>query len=162
MADPNSPTRCIHVGPTGQCTREAQEGSDYCERHARAEDIELKHYLLTEPSLNAAARRQNGVEEIKNLREEIVLCRVLAERRLNMVESNADFLAAIGTINTLFTTLEKLVSSCHRLETSLGTLLSKDALLALAKKIVDVLASEVKDEVLVDKITEKILTLLDD
>ncbi len=160
--DPNSPTRCKHVGRAGQCSFEAQEGSDYCARHAKGTDLELKHYLLTVPELRDAAIRQNGLDDVKDLTDEIKMCRVMAERRFNMIDSNADFLAAIGTINTLYTTLEKLISSCHRLETSIGTLMSRDALLQLAKKIVGVLAEEVKDEALVDRITDKLLTLLDE
>ena len=128
--------------------------------------MSLKAYLLTNTDIAGAAGRHSQVEELKSLREEIALCRSLVERRLNMIETSADFLSAIGTVNTLFLTLEKLITSCHRLEVNLGTLLSKAALLDLAKEMVEILMSELEHvdgyEELVDRIGEQIVAAIAD
>jgi hypothetical protein len=117
--------------------------------------------MLTNPEISESAGRHNQAEELKSLREEIAICRSLVERRLNMIESNADLLAAVGQVNSLFLTLEKLISSCHRLETSLGTLLSRASLLDLARGIVGIIMDELEGiddyEEIIDRISEKII-----
>jgi len=165
---PNSPDRCQATTQYGQCPVQAIEGKDYCAYHLRDRDIEskmsLKAYILTNPDIAQAAGRHSQVEELKSLREEIALCRSLVERRLNMIESNADFLAAYGAINSTFLTLEKLITSCHKLEVNLGSLLSKAAILDLAKEIVGILMHELEEiegyEAIVDRISDKIIVTI--
>jgi hypothetical protein len=111
------------------------ENEIYCDYHLRDRDAEdtqsLRAYMLTDPVTAGAAGRHSQVEELKSLREEIALARAMIERRLNLVESDADFLQACGTVNTYLLTLERLISSCHKLEVNLGALLSKGAIVSL-------------------------------
>lgn len=168
--DPNDPNRCVASTQWGQCQHKAIEDYDKCAYHLQNRNIEdamsLKAYLLTNPEIAGPAGRHSQVEELKSLREEIALCRSIVERRLNMIESNADFLNAISTVNSLFITLEKLISSCHRLEVNLGNLLSKAALLDLAKEMVEILMNELEHvdgyEELVDRIGERIVAAIVD
>jgi hypothetical protein len=163
--DPNDPRRCEATTQSGQCAHQAVDGQNLCAYHMKDRDVEdkmsLRSYILTDTVLAESAGRHSQVEELKSLREEIAICRSLVERRLNMIESNADLLAAVGQVNSLFLTLEKLISSCHRLETSLGTLLSRSSLLELAKGIVGTIMDELEGidnyEEIVDTISEKIL-----
>lgn len=164
--DANDPLRCQATTQKGQCPHQAIDGHEFCAFHLRNRDIEnqmsLRAYQLTNIDIAEAAGRHSQVEELKSLREEIALCRTLVERRLNMVKSDADMLAAVGQVNSLFLTLEKLISSCHRLETSFGNLLSKAALLDLAKGIVEIVMDELEGinnyETIVDNISERMLT----
>ncbi len=163
--DANDPLRCQATTQNGQCSHQAIDGHNFCAFHLKNRDIEdeiaLRGYRLTNPAIAEAAVRHGQVEELKSLREEIKLCRSLVEQRLNLIESNADLLMAVGQVNTLFLTLEKLISSCHRLETSLGDLLSKASLLDLAKNIVSIVMDELQDiddyEVIVDRISDRII-----
>jgi len=163
--DANDPRRCQALTQKGQCAYQAAEGQEFCPYHLRDRDFEnkqsLKAYQLTNIDIAESAGRHSQVEELKSLREEIALCRSLVERRLNMVESNADVISAVGQVNSLFVTLEKLVSSCHRLETSLGNLLSKASLLDLAKVIVEIVMDELEGldgyETIVDRISERMV-----
>lgn len=164
--DPNDPCRCEATTQSGQCAHQAIDGRDLCAYHLKDRDVEdkmsLRSYILTNPDIANSANRHNQVDDLKSLREEIAICRSLVERRLNMIESNADVLAAVGQVNSLFLTLEKLISSCHRLETSLGTLLSRSSLLELAKGIVGIIMDELEGidnyEEIVDKISERIIS----
>lgn len=163
----NRPNRCQANTPYGQCSHDAVEGQSRCPYHLRDADYEnrqaLKAYILSNHEIAHAAGRHSTAEQLKSLREEIALCRALVERRLNMIEDGnaADFLAACGQVNTMLLTIEKLVSSCHRLETSLGTLLSKAAVLDLAQEVVGILTEELEGidnfEEVVDRISERIL-----
>lgn len=165
-AAPNDLDRCQATTQKGQCAHQAIEGFELCAYHLRDRDIEnkmsLRAYQLTNTEIAESAGRHNQVEELKSLREEIALCRSLVEQRLNMIKSNADLLSAVGQVNSLFLTLEKLISSCHRLETSLGNLLSKASLLELAKSIVEIVMDELEGidnyEAIVDNISERMLT----
>jgi hypothetical protein len=165
---PNSPTRCQGTTGKGQCPREAVEGKPYCDYHLKDRDIEdkmaLRAYILTDPVISGSAGRHSQVEELKSLREEIALARAMIERRLNLVESNADFLNACGTVNTYLLTLERLITSCHRLEVNLGNLLSKAAILDLAKDIVSILMDELQEvpgyEEIVDRVSERIIAAI--
>jgi hypothetical protein len=143
---PNDPNRCQAT------TRRNRDAED---------EQSLRAYILTDPVTARAAGRHSQVEELKSLREEIALARAMIERRLNLVESNADFLQACGTVNTYLLTLERLISSCHKLEVNLGALLSKGAILALAQEIVSILMIELEHidgyETIVDRISERII-----
>lgn len=122
--------------------------------------------MLTDPVTSEAAGRHSQVEEIKSLREEIFLARAMVERRLNMVESDADFLQACGTVNTYLLTLERLVTSCHKLEVNLGALLSKGAIVALAQSIVSILMEELQHidgyEAIIDRVSTNILAAVEE
>jgi hypothetical protein len=60
---------------------------------------------------------------------------MLIERRFNLIQSDADLIAACGALNTLLLTVERLVKSAHPIEKSLGTLLARSAVLRLAQQI---------------------------
>jgi hypothetical protein len=144
------------------------ENEIYCDYHLRDRDAEdtqsLRAYMLTDPVTAGAAGRHSQVEELKSLREEIALARAMIERRLNLVESDADFLQACGTVNTYLLTLERLISSCHKLEVNLGALLSKGAIVSLAQEMVGILMDELEHidgyEQIVDRVSNRMVELI--
>jgi len=162
MDDPNSPNRCQAITRMGQCKARRVEGGKYCAVHSsRKDNSEMNSYLITNTEIADLAGHYSQMEQLKSLRDEIALLRALATKRLNMIESNADFLKACGQVNTFMLTLDRLVNSCYRLEVHLGNLLSKDAVLELAQKIALILQEELKRvpgyEDIVDRINEKII-----
>jgi hypothetical protein len=152
----------------GQCTRLSIEGSDFCIVHAKVSKADahkkrVQHYLLSNPELQTRLNRQASVEEVRSLREEIHLARVMVETRLDLIEDGdrGAMLAAFSNVNTYLQTIEKLVSSCHRMEVSLGTLLSKASIFTLGQEIVSILADELQGiegyEEIVDRISERVV-----
>ena len=167
--DPADPNRCQAVTSRGQCTRLAASGSTLCKMHdpkaaERDRKERLRHYLLANPDLSVRYDRHSTVEEIRSLRDEIALARAMVEKRLDAVETNSDFLAACGAVNSYLQTIEKLVSSCHRKEVSLGNLLSKASVFALGQEIVTILVDELNSlpgyEEIVDRISEQIVSTI--
>ena len=166
--DPADPRRCQAIVHGGQCASRALDGYDFCDTHCKRTDRkeQLRHYLLSNPELQSRLNRQAAVEEVRSLREEIHLARVMVETRLELVEDNdrGDMLAAFSNVNTYLQTIEKLVSSCHRMEVSLGTLLSKASIFALGKEVVEIVIDEIQHvegyESIVDKISERIVTAI--
>jgi hypothetical protein len=167
----DDPKRCQGITENGQCNRLAEDGSKFCRTHSRTssenrEKERLRHYLLSNPDLQKRLNRQAGIEQVRSLREEVHLARVMVEARLDMIEpdNKGDMLAAFSSVNTLLQTIEKLVSSCHRMEVSLGSLLSKSSVFSLGQDIVGILAEELKDidgyEHLIDRISERMVTAI--
>jgi len=48
-------------------------------------------------------------EEVKSLRDEIALARMLIERRFNLIKDDADLISACGSLNTLLLTVGRLM-----------------------------------------------------
>jgi len=160
----NDPSRCQYVTPNGQCTREAVEGKTKCAVHGGNAKAALKTYLITCKYLGDSPDRHLGADELKSLREEIALTRAMIEKRLNMVQSEAEFIASMPVFQGFMNTIEKLVSSCHNMEVKLGTLIGKAALLTLAQQIVEIIATNTqgipgRDEI-VEKISDEIVELI--
>jgi hypothetical protein len=160
----NDPNRCQWIRADGQCPHEAVDGSAFCKAHAGPKADPLRHYMLTNQVIKSGTERHNAVDEIKSLREEIALTRAMIENRLNMVEGEADFISSMGIVHQYLATVEKLVTSCHRMDTNLGNLLNKTSILNLAQELVNVISEELgnvpEHDEIVDRIADKIINLI--
>ena len=167
----DDPRRCQANNGRGQCEFLSSPPSKYCDSHARKmsasnHKARVQHYLINDPDLQESMKRQSEIEEVRSLREEIHLVRSMVERRLNMVEDDdrGGMLLAFSNVNTYMQTLEKLISSCHRMEVSLGSLLTKASVFSLGQEIVLILAEELKDiddyETIIDRISEQVVVAI--
>lgn len=161
----NDPNRCQRCIPGGQCTKPAEPGSEFCRIHrpAPSSSALLKHYQLTNRMIGDSARRHAAAEEIKSLRDEIAITRAIIETRLNSVTTEAEFAAAMPSIHSFIIAIEKLVSSCHAMETKLGRLLDKQSILALAQKMIHIISDNLGPEIpgrdeIVEKIAKELIT----
>jgi hypothetical protein len=157
----NDPNRCQAITQTGQCSRQAVEGCDKCEVHGGRPMEALKAYLVTCKYLGDSPNRHLAVNELKSLREEIALSRSMIETRLNMVNSEAEFISTMPVFQTFMQTIEKLVVSCHNMEVKLDQVLNKSAMIRLAQDIIKVITTnlegvEGKDE-LIEKIANEVI-----
>jgi len=157
--------RCEHTSDTRQCGEQALEGTTRCAKHSKDPQTGLRRQYM----LNQARYRQRygdfaDSNELRSLRDEVSIMRMVMEERLNMVTNNSEMLASCGQIASLAVVIERLVKSCHQLESRLGTLLSKPTLLSIANEIVQILLQELVDvpgyEDLVDKISERIIQII--
>ncbi|REJ86529.1 MAG: hypothetical protein DWQ35_23145 [Planctomycetota bacterium] len=167
VKDPADPRRCQGAAPDGQCMNEAESGSDFCRAHgghSTAEAQEKRLYLLTKAKHRERLAQLSEHEEIKSLRDEIAIARMLIEERFNAIKNDSDLLAAFGPINTSLLTVERLVKSAHQIEQNLGNLLAKTSVLALGQSISRILIDELEDlpdyEEIVDRINERIITTI--
>ncbi len=99
--------------------------------------------------------------DAKHLREEIAIARMLLEERFNRIQSDSDFLASCGMLNSQLLTILQLVQSTHKTEQKLGSLLTKTTLGIIGTKLVTILVGELKlldnYEALVDRISTHVL-----
>jgi hypothetical protein len=161
---PDDPHRCQYITPYGQCPHESVEGKDKCLTHGGKPKDALKAYLITCKYLGDSPNRHLAAQELKSLREEIALTRSMIETRMNMVTSEAEFVASMPVFQGYMNTIATLVTACHQMEVKLGVLLSKASLLSLAQKMVATISTNLqgvpgKDEI-VEKIADEITALV--
>jgi len=168
VTDPADPNRCKGSAQDGQCQNFAEPGAEYCRACGgtnlqKAKDV--RGYLLSQAhERTRLASISEDLEPVKELRDAIGLQHMLIERRYNMIKDDADLLVACGPLNAMLQTMERLVNSCHRIETNLGQLLARQAILTLAKAMVEIVIDELEGiedyEAIIDRITARLVNTI--
>lgn len=151
----------VIAGGSRQCFYQKEPGSNYCILHGGKDVLEKKKVR----NYNLQRYRQrvselSDSEGIKSLREEIGIMRMMVEEILNMCDDTQDLLSYSQKITSMIGQIERLVNSCHKLESSLGFLLDKNTLLTISEQIINIINIHVKDELVIDDISEKIGQLI--
>lgn len=160
----DSPVRCQGKYTHGQCPYRQVPGSTYCPMHGghgainAAKAADLRMYRLTKWKDRMSEFADS--EQVKGLREEIGILRIVLEETVNKCQDTTDILMASSKIGDLALKIEKLVSSCHRLEASTGMLLDKTAALHLASVIVAIIGKHVTDADAIDLISSEIISAI--
>jgi len=143
---PDDPRRCHGTGSGNQCFNVACDETNLCPACSKGDMIEVarRQYVLTDPKYQARMAQLSEAEEIKSLREEVAIARMLIEERLNRITTDHDLYAATGAINSLLLTVEKLVSRSHILEQNLGQLYHKSTIVQLVQAFVEIVDEEVR------------------
>lgn len=164
--EPDDPNRCQGVHARGQCENLAATSANgeygkFCMAHGGNQFVQKKN---AEAVRNYRLRTwKDRVEQLadsgaaKGLREEIGILRIMMEERLNACESATDLILISGPVSDLVMKIEKVVSSCHKLEGSMGQLLDKSAILQFASEIIDIVGEEVSNDVEIEKVGERII-----
>ena len=143
-----------------QCNHKSHGLSNYCTHHGGTNDNSLKQskaanvYKLQ--IFQARVDQFATDPNIKNLRNEIAILRLLIETRINKCNDEYDLMLQSAAIATLVTQANSLVTSCHRIETLTGHLLDKQSLAEFAIQVVEIITNEVEPEQ-ADKIADMII-----
>lgn len=159
---PEHPDRCQGIKHgQGQCTNLSADHSSFCLCHGGNKAGEavvkkaLSNYRLTK--WQARLDDKTSQTEIKSLRDEIGILRVVMEETLNRCETESDLMINASKISDMAMKIEKLVASCHKLEGSMGKLMDKAAILQFAAEIVEIIGRELEgDEEKISSIGEQI------
>ena len=104
-------------------------------------------------------------DDIKSLRDEIALTRMMIEGLWNSAQSDVERLAIYGRVNSHILTLEKLVKTCNQIEERLGNLLAKSTLLRVGTQICQLLVNALEGlpnyEQLVDALIHDIIAVIE-
>lgn len=164
VVEPDDPRRCQAVHGKGQCKYKAVDGSDRCPMHggnhgADAARKQVLHaYRLAK--WQASVDHFAGDDDVKNLRGEVGVLRTTLEELLNRCQDASDLLLYQAKIGDTVMKIEKLVSSCHRIESQTGQLLDKPKVLALAATIVEIISRHVTDEDVISAISEALINAI--
>lgn len=158
----DDPRRCQAVISTkGQCFIIAVEGSKFCPAHGggkaaeQAEKETLRMYRLKK--YQARLSEFSDSDKIKSLRDEIGILRILIEERMNICHTDLDLMLHSSVLSDLVVKVEKLVTSCNRLEGQLGTMLDKTQALQLGSEVVEIVARHVENEQTLEEIANEIV-----
>ncbi|MFA5345367.1 MAG: hypothetical protein WC315_03755 [Candidatus Omnitrophota bacterium] len=155
--------RCEFTYSNGQCSEEALEGEKYCSLHTHVdpEKHQKRLYNLLKYKYRTRYEQIGEHEALRSLRDEVAISKMMLEETLNSIQNDSEFIASRADLAQQLATVEKLVASMIKMETSLGSLLAKPTLLKIAGEIVQILLEKLKDvpnhEVLIDEISAAIL-----
>lgn len=153
--------RCEANSSLGACPYKKVPGSKYCPRHGGNKAIQaqqaetLKNYRLTRWKQRVGEFADNS--NIKSLREEVGILRMILEEMLNQCKDSMDLLLYSNKMSDLVMKIEKLVVSCDKLENRMGLLLSKGSVLFLAQQYVEIITDEVPDPDVIERISTRII-----
>jgi len=164
--EPDDPNRCQAVHARGQCENravksESGEYGQFCMAHGGNRFLEkkqaesLRNYRLDK--FKNHLERHASSPALKSLRDEIAILRIIMEERLNRCSDANDLILQSGPISDLVSKIEKVVSSCHKLEGSMGQLLDKSAILQFASEIIDIVGQEVTNDDEIEKVGNRII-----
>ena len=157
----HDPTCCQY----GDCTWQSVEGQNHCAKHGGAVELSqekkelVRTYNLTK--FRAKLDHFSGDENVKGLREEIGILRIVMEERLNQCQTGVDLLSHAHMIGELATKIEKLVSSCNKIEKSLGQYLDKNSVVQLGMEIVTIVTRHVDDTKAIDNIATELIQVIE-
>lgn len=161
ITDEFDPRRCQATIPNrGQCTLVSVEGTHYCVNHggggiaAQQEKRVLNNYRIQKYQQRIEDKSSSA--QLKSLRDEIAILRMLIEERLNSCKDSHDLLMYSGPISDLVMKVDKVVNSCNRLEVNLGVMLDKTQALQFAASIVQIVANHVEDQDVLAEISDEI------
>lgn len=147
--------KCSGVTTRGLCqqpaVRDPEDGEymTYCDEHGGPAELRSKRMKATNNyrlvQWNSRLARLNKSPEVKSLRDEISILRMLLEEKLNQCKDPLQLVLHTNSISKLILEIEKVVASCHKLETSSNQLISKASMIELSGKIIHIVASQMED-----------------
>lgn len=166
---PGHPNRCGASAGKNQCPNlsvELQDGSfgTRCLAHggntqqAAAERKSIRNYRLTQ--WQAELERHASSPQIKSLRDEVGLLRMVLETRLNQINDKMELSRQSHTISDMVMKIEKAVVSCQKVEGMTGQMLDKQDVAEFGSRIIAIIHSHVQDPETLAAISEEILHLV--
>jgi len=148
VTDLADPRRCKAASCDGQCRNVAEDGDDYCRAHLStppaAPARRMRKYLLVKAEDQALLARYVDDDDLKSLREEIALVRMMIQNTLADAQTNMDRINAYSKVNTYMLTLERVMKTSHALEKSLDQLVSKSTLIRLGKQLCHIILDKLE------------------
>ena len=114
----------------------------------------LRNYRLTQYQRRIEEFTDN--DKLKSLREEIAILRLLIEERMNQLQTPTDLMLHSHALSELIMKVEKVVTSCHRLESSLGDLLDKSKLTIIIQQLITIIKTHITDPEILERIANDI------
>jgi hypothetical protein len=128
-------TRCVFTFGQEQCKYKRSEGSIYCPKHTKKKKSFAYDAALWAPRINDIS-----TGKMKDLTQEIALCRMVLERYLNVCETDADLLQYNGAISAMVDRVGKLVDTSMKVEKHLEEYFTQDQLVAFVEDMLMIIA----------------------
>lgn len=158
----DSPERCQGVIPTkGQCFNRKMENSNFCPAHggnranATAKKESLRMYQIERYQQRLDTLADHG--KLKSLTEEIAILRMILESKLKSCTDDHELMLRSQPISDLVVKIEKLVTSCNRLDLQMGNMLDQTQAIQWMGSIIDVISQYISDPDDLNAIADEIM-----
>ena len=155
--------QCCHTCKQVSVTNyyRAVEGTNFCPRHGGPRQLE-RNKVATANAYRLQIwqnrlREMTGYDQVKVLREEIGILRVVLEEGLKKYQDTEGLLMFSAKAESLITTISKLVTSCERLERNMGEMMDRPTTMKFASKIIEIIGRYIEDTEILDGISGEIL-----
>lgn len=184
VEDPADPLRCQGPSQTmGQCPYLSMKGLvasghitdvdeslfehvDRCPRHGGVRQLQaIEKKRLHQYRLQVWQERVDEFaegEEVKSLRGEIGITRMMIEEILNQCKDPQMLMLYSTKIQYLIQNCEKLVRTCERIEKSSSLMMDRSAALSFASRVVEIIGQHIDDPEIIDSISNGIIDTLKD
>ena len=158
--DVEASNRCQGITAKGQCVLAQVEPSKFCHLHGGGvvsgaqRRIAVKQYMLDKAHVRA--RTLTNDSQIKGLRGEIGILRMILETQIDRCPTPTQLAVAAPSLSDMIMKIQKLVTSCHRLEEAMGHTLDQDQLAVIADSIIQVIGDYITDETQLKEIAGRI------
>lgn len=161
VRDLDDPNRCQHHKPgEGQCMMKAVEGGNRCKVHGGGRQLQVaKQNQLRAYAKNkwALQIRENANDsEIKSLRQELGIARVMLDNFLNRCNDSHDLLMMSAPIDNMLKTINLIQKTSHVIEKDLDNMVGPDALREFADAMFEIIMDEVEDVNTINRIALKL------
>jgi hypothetical protein len=166
VKDPYDPNRCQGMIRNNQCPFVKEPGEEFCQVHinkaAVIEEVHLNKSLRNYHLAKWQSRVNEFADhsEVKSLREEIGISRMILENILDRCHDSHDLFLYANKISDHVSKIERIVVSCHRLEQSTGSLLDKTMVLQIANTIIEILSRHIDSVDILEKVSEEIINMV--
>lgn len=147
--DPETRCEFILTSTGNQCSNKRVEGTMRCPLHGANKKLQAQENASMRVYRLVKWRQRVGEladhDKIKSLREEIAILRILLEERLNSIDDAHELILCAQPISDLVMKIERVVSSCNKLEGQLGNMLDRVAVKNLAATLMQILAEKVNE-----------------
>ncbi len=163
--NPADPNRCQGIFASGQCAYLAIEGSKHCARHGGNQvkiqedqkNLRLYRLHLHQERLDTLADHTKA----KSLREELAILRMTLEALINDCGDTKALVMAHNRISDLVVKIEKVTSSCQRLEFKIGDTLDKNMIIQFANEVIEIISKYIL-KYLPDEVANEVLGKIGD
>jgi len=162
VRDLDDPNRCLHNphDGSGQCLMKAVEGGNRCKVHGGGRQLQvMKKKQLRAYAKNkwAAAIKENANDsEIKSLREELGIARIMLDQILNRCKDSHDLLMFSAPIDNFLKTINLIQKTSHAIEKDLSEMIGPEALNEFAETLFSIIMDEIDDANVIERISLKL------
>ncbi len=161
--DQYSPERCQGMIRNNQCPFKREPDEQFCMVHMSKAAVQEEQHLDKSLRNYHLAKWQHRINqfadntEVKSLREEIGISRMILENILDRCQDSHDLFLYSSKIADHVSKIKEIVVACHRLEQSSGALLDKTTVLQIANTIIEILSRHLDSTDILETISNDII-----
>jgi len=162
----DDPWRCqVNIASQGQCRNKATVLGGTCPVHGgnkaidKIEATNIRNYRLAK--WQTALNRHAEAPRLKSLHDEVAILRMMLEEQLNKCQDTTDLIMQSHLLSDLVMKIEKVVKSCHNLESAVGQLMDKQDVMRFANNVIEIIGNEIQDEAALENISTALLELIE-